>query len=279
MRELLGRKQKINLVSYIILILVACFVIGPILWGVLTSFKLEECAITYPPTFLPKPFTLENYEKILFHSPAPKYFSNSLILAISSTALSLVVALYAAYAISRFDFRGRSGVLFFILSMAFIPGITVLVPLYMLSRFLGLYDTYFNLILVYSAWQIPLVTWLVKGFVDNLPPSVEEAALLDGCSKWGVLVRITLPNIVSGMIAAALMVFIFVWNDFLIATALTSSTDMRNVQMGLRGYLADLGIFWSKFMVFTTLAILPPIILYALLHKEFVKGLAGGWGK
>ncbi len=268
------KKKGTNIVSYLILVLALSFVLIPILWALITSLKPEETILQYPPSFLPKKITLKNYTDILFKTTAPRAFLNSFILAIGGVVVTLFVALHAAYAASRFKSRLSNGVLFFILSMSFLPGITILVPLYLLSHKLGMHNTYFYLILVYCSFQVPQVTWFIRGFIDNVSPAMEEAALIDGCSKWGALYRIVLPNILGGMLASALIVFIFIWNDFIIASVLTISRDMRNVQMSLSLYHEDIGIFWGKFMAFNILSVLPPALIYMILHERFVKGLA-----
>lgn len=263
--------KKGNLLGYVFLIIAVCFVLAPILWAVATSFKVEAKAITYPPTFLPKPFTLENYKNVL-STNAPRFFLNSFILATATTILTIIASLLAGYSTSRFNFKGKKQILFFILAMGFVPGITILVPMYLLSHQLGLYDTYFMPILVYCGWGVPTATWLMKGFIGNISPAIEEAAYIDGCGKWGTLFRIIIPNIVLGTVATALVVFLYVWNDFIVNAALVSAGDMRNIQMGLQSYLLDTGISWGRFMAYTTLSILPPIILYLVLHEQFIKG-------
>jgi len=269
-----GKKfDSVNLLCYVFLIVMSFFVLAPFYWAVITSLKPEEFVLTFPPQFIPRVATLRNYYEVLFLTPAPRFFLNSFILGISTIVATIFIASHAAFSTSRYRYPGKNVFLFFILAMAFVPGITILVPLYLVSKTIRLHDTYFILILVYSAWMVPQITWLMKGFIDNLSPEVEEAALLDGCSRWSTLYRIVLPNISGGILAGAIIAFLYVWNDFLICTVLTISEDMRNIQMGLKQYQADLGVFWGRFMAYTVLAVLPVVILYVLLQRQFIKGL------
>jgi len=157
-----------------------------------------------------------------------------------------------------------------------IPGICILPALYVMSIQLDLYDTYLILVLVLAAWQIPIITWVMKGFFDSLPKEIEEAAMIDGCSRLQTFYRIVLPLCQPGLAASAILVFIFVWNDWLIASSLTISIGMRTVNVGLYNYVTDLGIQWGRFSAYTIFSIVPVIVLFLLLQSRFIEGLTAG---
>jgi len=157
--------------TYSILTLTCLFSILPILWAVSTSLKAPADIVRYPPNWIPSPISLEHYAQVLGGSHMPRYFANSLLVALATIALTLVVASHGGYAAARYEFPAKNLLLFLILATVMIPGIAVLVPLYMIMSQVGLHDTYWSLILIYSAWQVPTVLWLMRGFFESIPRS------------------------------------------------------------------------------------------------------------
>jgi ABC-type glycerol-3-phosphate transport system permease component len=276
-RVAIARRHWADIASYALLLGMSVFALVPIFWGFLTSIKRADEVIVYPPTLLPRAITLENYAEVLLRSPLPLFFRNSVVVAVAAIALSLAVAVPMAYAAVRFRFRMKNALMFLILSTAMIPGISVLVPLYLLAVESTLHDTLLVLVLVYAAWQVPQVVWLLRGFLETIPPEIEEAALTDGCSRLGALVRVVLPMCRPGLAAASIIVFVLVWNDWLIATTLTSSESLRLAQVGLYRITRDPhGISWGVFMAYTMLVLMPVLGAFALLQRRFIAALAGG---
>lgn len=252
------------------------FSITPLLWGLITSFKQSADIITYPPKWLPVPVTFEHYEAVLTKSNLVKYLGNSMMVATLTIAVSIFIGMHGAYAASRMNFRFKNFLVFFVLATSMVPGITILVPLYTVSTKIGLHDTYTALVLVYSAWQMPTVMWILRGFIDRIPPALEEAAMVDGCSRLSAFYRVILPALRPGMAAAAMLVFIFVWNDWLIANTLTISEPLRQVQVGLFRYMGDTGVDWGRFTAYAMLGTLPIIAAFVALERFFVAGLTAG---
>lgn len=255
------------------------FAVAPLLWALVTSLKTQDVIVTYPPAWLPNPVTLENYALVVNGSNMPRYFFNSLIVAGATIVISLVIAAHGGYAAARFTFPGKNVLLFIILATVMIPGIAVLVPLYLTASYIGLHDTYWVLILIYSAWQIPTVLWLMRGFFESVPSELDEAALIDGCTPLQAFYRVVLPLTQPGLAAAAILVFVNVWNEFLIALALTASDHMRLVTTGLYYYVTAFGVEWGKLMAAVVLAIVPGIVLFVPLQRRFVQGLIAGASK
>ncbi len=264
------------LASYAFLVAMAVFALAPLVWALLTSLKVKTQVLAYPPVWIPSPLTFENYGAVLFGSNMPRYLLNTFVVAVLAIAVALALASHTAYAASRFRFRGRETTLFIILSASMVPIISLLTPLYLVWTRIGLHDTYAGVSLAYAACQVPTAIWLIRGFVDAVPREVEEAAMLDGCGAWQCFYRIVLPIIQPGLAAAGILIFIYVWNDFLLATTLTISEEHRLIQVGLYRYLSDLGVEWGRFTAYTVLATLPIIVMFVAVQKRLLEGLVAG---
>lgn len=272
------KKQDIleGILKYVFLLFACAFVLVPIIWFLVTSLKTYSDVISYPPKWIPQPIVLYNYIKVALTPYVLRYFYNSIIVSFSTILVTIILASHIAYATSRIKFKYSNIILFGILATSMIPGICILPALYVMSIQLDLYDTYLILVLVLAAWQIPIITWVMKGFFDSLPKEIEEAAMIDGCSRLQTFYRIVLPLCQPGLAASAILVFIYVWNDWLIASSLTISIGMRTVNVGLYNYVTDLGIQWGRFSAYTMFSIVPVIVLFLLLQSRFIEGLTAG---
>jgi multiple sugar transport system permease protein len=266
-----------ELATYVPLTVGCALAVAPILWAVVTSLKTNLSIYVYPPQWLPNPLSLEHYT-LLFKMPSfARFFLNSIVLSLGTILLSLIAAAPAAYAAARLRFRCKEGILLTFLATSMIPGISILVPIYIVAIRSQLLNNYFFLILVYSAWMIPQSIWFIKAFIEVVPRDIEEAALLDGCSVIGAFCRIVLPLIQPGLAAVSILSFIFVWNDFLIGVMLTTREEMRTVQVGLVRFIQEpTGVSWGQFMAFGVLAIAPVLVAFFLLQKRFIEGLTSG---
>jgi multiple sugar transport system permease protein len=270
------REALITTATYGILVVASVVALGPILWGLATSLKTSPGVVAVPPQWIPTAFTLENYRLVLLNSSLPRCFLNSLFVATCGVVLTLGVACHAGYAAARFNFPGKNSILLLILATAMIPGISIMAPLYVVATKVGLHDTYWIQILIYSAWQVPSIIWLIRGFFESVPPDLEEAAMIDGCSRLRAFYQIVMPIAQPGLAAAAILVFVYIWNDFLIGVAFTISETMRPMQVGLYMFIRDVGIEWGRFMAYTVLGLVPILVLFAFLQKRFIQGLAAG---
>jgi ABC-type glycerol-3-phosphate transport system permease component len=271
------RRHLPDIAAYAFLIVMTIFSLGPVLWGLSTALKPPDQVIASPPVFLPATPTLENFKTVVFNTPFPRFFANSVLVAVGTILLALVVAVPMAYATVRFRFKWKNALMFVLLTTVMIPGISILVPLFVIAANIKLLDTYAGLILVYGAWQAPLLVLLLRGFLETIPPEIEEAAMIDGCSRVKALIRVVLPVCGPGIAAASILAFMFVWNDWLIATILTRSESMRLAQVGLVRYIDDpIGISWGHFMAYTMLVVLPVLMAFALFQRRFIAALSGG---
>jgi multiple sugar transport system permease protein len=253
------------------------FAVIPIVWAVLTSLKDQKEIALYPPTFLPHHFTLENYlHAVIFNGAFLQYLLNTALVVVAATLLCLLCSSHAAHAVARYKFRGSSVMMFAMFSTIMIPGVAVVIPLYMLSVKAGIYDTVFVLILVYSAWLTPTLVWLLRGFVLVIPVELEEAGRIDGYSRLGVFYRVTLPLLRPGLLAGAVLIFANIWNEFLLGYSLVQSETARVIQVGIYANLTEVGVQWGRLTAAAVSAMIPVLVVYAFLQKAFVQGLSAG---
>jgi multiple sugar transport system permease protein len=265
-----------KITTYILLVLWALFTVMPLYWLLSTTFKLPGEAIGYPPTFFPRKPTLSNFRILLFQSKFGfKSYLNSIVIATGATVVSTGAALLAGFGFSRFRFPLRNQLLVFILLLQMIPLLAVIIPLYKLYSLYGLYDTRIGLIVVYAVRTVSMNTWLLKGYFDTVPVEIEEAALIDGCSRLQAFLRVAFPIAAPGVAAAAIFAFFRSWNEFMIAMTLTSTVRPYTVE--LYRFLGEYGeVDWSLLGTASFIAIVPVLVLFSIFQKYFIIGLAGG---
>ena len=262
--------------AYAALGLVLIFALIPVFWGLSTSLKMPLDIHRVPPSWLPPTVTLQNYATAVFDARFARYLANTVFVVFASLILSTTLAMHAAWATVRFNFSGREGLLLLMWSTIMIPGIAVIVPLYTLSVDIGIHDTLWVLIIVYSAWLVPTLVWLLRGFIAAIPAELEEAARIDGCSRIGAFWRVSVPLLKPGLLAAGVLVFVMVWNEFLIGYSLTLSDENRMIQVGIYYFMTETGVEYGPLTAAAIAAIVPIVVLYALLQRAFVQGLTGG---
>lgn len=281
MRPLRRRLSTTRIISRIgAAVLLGCatlFSLVPILWALSTSLKSPREVAIYPPTLLPQSVTLENYYGAVFNNEAfLQYLLNTALIVMVATVLCLICSAHAAYAVARYRFRGSALLMMAMFSTIMIPGVAVVIPLYLLSVKTGIYDTIVVLIIVYSAWLTPTLVWLLRGFVIGIPVELEEAARIDGYSKLGAFYRITFPLLRSGLLAGSVLIFANIWNEFLLGYSLVQSDSARVVQVGIYANLTEVGVQWGRLTAAAITAMVPVVCVYAFLQKAFVQGLSAG---
>jgi multiple sugar transport system permease protein len=250
----------------------------PVMWMFLTSFKTEAEYFSYPPVFIPQDFSLRNYFNAMAFPPDGRGglqgLRDSLIIALSTTVASVVMGSLAAYSLSRFK-TGGENFSFWILSTRMMPPIAPALPLFLIFKQFKLLDTHLALIIANTIFNLPFVIWLLKGFFDDLPEQMEEAALLEGCSHWGAFWRIALPLVAPGVVAVSLFSFIFAWNEFMFALLLTRR-NVRTLTIIVPSLVGGHEILWGEIAAIGMVAILPCILLSLLLQRYLVRGLSMG---
>jgi len=255
-------------------IVVLIFFLTPIIWTILTSFKEESLIHSRTPILFFKP-TLFNYKDAIQNSYILKFFSNSLIISSVACLIAIGFGTLAAYSFSRFRMKRREDIAFWILSTRMLPPVASVIPIYLIASNLGLLDTYTILILLYAGFNIPYVVWIMRGFFSDIPREIEEAALVDGCSMFGVLRKIVLPLSVTGLVSTAIFIFVLSINEFIFALILTSIKS-KTVPVAIAALITDRGIQWGQMCASGTILLIPLIIFYAFIQKQLVRGLTFG---
>ena len=254
----------------------ALILVLPLLWVVTTSVRPITEVATSPPTVIPQTITFGAYVELWAEAPFFQYFLNSVIISSLTAALSLTFSISAAYAFSRFSFRGSTALLMLVVMSQMLPGSSILIPLFQVIRSLRLLDSHPGMVLIYTGFAIPFCTWLLNGYFRAIPEELEEAALIDGCSRPQLLFRIVLPLAAPAVIAVGVFAFLLSWNEFTFAFVFTKSHALT-IPVGLRS--AFLGQYVNKYdQLFAASLIfsLPPIVLFVSLQKYFVRGLTAG---
>jgi multiple sugar transport system permease protein len=263
-----------KLFVYLLLGIVLIVFMTPIYLILVSSLKPSPVMFSKPPVFIFTP-TLNHYYDLFTMRPFHMQILNSLIVAFGSTAFSLTVGTLAAYAISRIKSRWINDVAFWILSMRMFPPIAVVVPYYIIFKSLGLLDTPLALIIVYSTFNIPLTVWLMKGFFDEVPEALEEAAQVDGHGVVATFLRVTLPLTAPGLAVAAVFCFIFSWNEFLFALMLTGS-KAQTVTVAVMSFWSSDSVQWGRIMAGSFVVLIPGVIFVLTCQRWLVKGLTMG---
>lgn len=264
-----------SFLDYFILIIFIILFIFPIFWMMLTSFKTQSLAYSAIPVWIFEP-SFDNYSIVLFKSGFIYKLLNSLIVGAGSSFAVLVVGCSIAYPFVRFKIKGSNKILSWILSLRIIPPIVIILPIYIIFRTFNLLDKHIGLIIMHVFMNLPLVVWLMIGFFRDVPEEVEEAALVDGCSRFGVFTRVVLPLVAPGLVAAGLLSFIFSWNEFLFASVLSGSTRLATAPVGLFEYATPVSILWGRICAAGTVMIIPIAVIAILIQKYMVRGLTMG---
>lgn len=265
----------------VFLTLLLIFTVLPMAWMLITSLKTGFAAMQYPPQWWPSEPTLSNYTRLLDPSNSVgqdflRYFWNSLWVSAATTILAVIVAVPAAYAFSRFRFPGRTFLFFAVLLRNMFPAVIFLVPLFILMRLLGLVNTHGSLILTYLTFGLPLAIWLLKGFYDNIPIQLEQAARIDGATRFQAFLYIVMPLSTPGIIATSIYSFIGAWNEYIYAYTFLTRHDQMTLPVGIQRFFSENATDWPGLMAATFMMSVPVVVLFLVLQRYFVRALAEG---
>ncbi len=246
----------------------------PIIWLVMTALKQNIDILTFPPklTFVP---TLDNFGRVLGRGDFQLWFRNSLVVAFGTTAVSLLVGGLAAYGLSRYRFRGKATILGLTLGTRMIPPIILVVPMFFVVNQLGLHGSLFAVVLAHTTFNLPLVIWMMKTFIDDVPVELEEAAAIDGSSLISTIWRITLPLAAPGIAATTVLTTILSWNEYLFALVFTGG-GTRTLPVGIAGFMGDLVLDFGAVASAATIIMVPMIILGLLVQRHLIQGMSMG---
>lgn len=261
-----ARRDVLFWCGALIVLIVALF---PFLWGLRTSL-----AGRFDYHFVPRTWTLEHYRLLLARPEFLLYLRNSLLVSCGAIVITLVASLLGGYSLARFRFRGQSlGMVLMVLPL--LPPVAVLVPLVTYFNKLGLYNTLGAVVIANVVFNLPFTVWMLRNFIAATPVETEEAAMIDGCSRVGLLFRVAIPMAAPGLVAVAVFVFINSWNNYLYSFALTSSQQLRVLPQGILSFLGSWGTYWGGLTAAGMIALLPPTTLFFLFQKWFVAGVVG----
>lgn len=270
------RKILLKIGTVISFAVLLSFSLFPVYWLFLTSIKQKKDWIVSPAKFIFKP-TFEHWKSVLFSSDFVQYYKNSLIIVIGVVIVTLVVGIMAAYSLARGKYKFRENLSFFILSQKMMPAVAIALPVYIIASRLGALDHLETLIFINIAFNLPLAVWMLKGYIQGLSLSIEDSALVDGCSRIGAFIRIGIPQILPGIMSTILLTFIYTFNEFFFALIL-SGTNSRPVTVAVMGFLPTgvRGTMFGEAAVASILIMVPTLILAVFMQRYLVKGISLG---
>ncbi|GAK55108.1 putative transmembrane component of ABC transporter [Candidatus Vecturithrix granuli] len=264
--------------KYGVLLVVTGVMLFPIFWLVSTSFKNTVDIFAIPPIFIPATPTLDHYLNLFVEAQIIKYIQNSLFVAVSTTLLALVIGTLAAYALARFKlpYKLNERLSFWVLSTRMFPPIVSIIPLFAMMKFLHLVNTKFGLVIAYAAFNLPFVVWMMRGFFQEIPHELEEAAMVDGDSRMSAFLRIVLPIARPGLVATAIFTMIMSWNEFMFALILSQTRDAATLPIGIASRVTQYEILWGPMSAGGVIAVIPVLIFAFIVQRHLVRGMSFG---
>jgi multiple sugar transport system permease protein len=270
-----NKKVDKILTLYLPLAMLLSFTIFPIYWTINTAFKPEGDIVKRPLQYLPITPTVENFVTAWTNVGFATFFKNSLIVGISTVVVVLICSTLSGYALSRYQFKGKRSFMIILLCTQFIPRAMMIIPLFVIFKNLGLISNPLSLIITYTAIEIPFTTILMAGFISNVPKELEEAAVIDGCTKLQSLRFVVFPLLLPGIVATGVFTFIYTWNEFLIALMLTNQQSKFTLPVGLSTMMGEFSINYGALAAGSVIALIPAVILFAYAQKHLVNGMGG----
>jgi multiple sugar transport system permease protein len=269
----LRRPGTVLAMRYAAAIALTIFFVFPVYWLFIISFKTPDEIFAFPPVWYPESIQFANY-RVLFKDGDAETVWNSLILAGVSTVIAMVLGTMCAYSLVRFK-TGGENLAVWIISQRMMPPIAIAFPVFLLYVFFGWVDSFHGLIILYTAFSLPYVIWMMRGYIEDLPLELEESALVDGCTRWEVLWKVVFPMVRSGLFATAVFTFVFAWNDFLFALVLTR-TEVITYTVQVTHYFGGQSNFWAKIAAMSVLGTLPVFIAVTIMQRYLVRGISLG---
>lgn len=275
------KTKKIGRAVTVLLTVIVCiFALFPFVWMLSTSLKTNSEIYTAAPTFIPKEPTASGYVNMFMTETSTfdfkQWAANSVFVAFLTTAFSMIIAVLGGYGISRYRFKGRGALTYIVLTTQVLPGSLLMIPLYIIMSSLGLLDTKTGLMLAYVTFTVPFCTWMMKGFFDSIPLSLEEAAKVDGAGTLRCFFTVVLPLTVPGLVSTGLFAFINGWNEYLFASSFMQSYSNWTLPVGIASFKGQYATDWGTLMAGSVLITIPVVILFLCLQKHLVGGMTAG---
>jgi multiple sugar transport system permease protein len=265
-----------QVLTYVILAVFVMVALFPFYWMALTSFRTPKGVYVREAMLVPRNLTIENYQYIFRERPTLMWLRNSALVGLSSSLLSVLIGILAGYALVRLKFAGNRSIAKAILFTYLLPSSLLFIPLFILVHRLGLINNLWGVILTYQSFNVPFCTWLILGYFRSIPEELEDAALIDGCSKLGVLFRIVLPLAAPGVITSFIFGFTNSWNEFLYVVTLIQSRNLMTLPTGLGSYIMGDVFLWGPLMATALITTIPPIVLFMFVQRYVVSGMTLG---
>ncbi|MCJ7689551.1 MAG: carbohydrate ABC transporter permease [Clostridiaceae bacterium] len=273
----MNRENRLNkILRYSLMIMFFVFMTFPIIWILITSIKPVKEIVTLPITYIPNHPTLENYKNILKTTNFPVYFKNSMIVSSTSAIVTSIITVFAGYSLARFKFAGKKLTLLIFLATQMVPVVAIIIPIFLLFSKLKLINNLLGLVIIYTVLNIPFCTLMIKGFFEKIPYSLEEAAMIDGCSRVGALIRIILPVMKPGIIATFVFAFIGAWNELFFNTIFISREALKTLPTGINAFIGKYDINWGMMTAGSVIALIPIFIMFGIIQKYLVAGMTAG---
>ncbi|MFD4787198.1 carbohydrate ABC transporter permease [Streptomyces sp. NPDC058459] len=257
-------------------VVVAAMLFFPIYWMIITAFKSGTDILSVHPQWIPRRPTFDNFTSAVHRPQFIDAVRNSVIIVLATVAISLTVAFFAAIAVARFSFFGRKAFLLMLLIVQMIPLTAMIIPIYLLLNDAGQTNKLPGVVITYLTFVLPFAIWTLRGFIVNIPPELEEAAMVDGCTRVGALRRIIFPLVAPGLVATSIFAFIQAWNEYLLAYVLLSSPENRTLTVWLAAFTTRNGTAWGPLMAASTLTALPVVVFFVAIHRKIAAGLTAG---
>ncbi len=269
-RRFLGLSKVVYLTLHLLVM------IFPLYWIVITSLKPQKDIFSFPLKYWPERFTLDNYVNIFKISKFHVYIGNSLMIAIISAIIVLVIATLSAYVMARFTFRGHKQIMLAFFATQMLPGFVALAPLYLMMSSMNLINNRLSLVLMYTVILIPFSTIMLRGFFQRIPASLEEAAMIDGCSRWSALARIIIPVMLPGIASTFIFAFVQNWNELFLAVMFIDNDSLKTLPVAMNSFILKFDVDWGAMSAGAVLSIIPTILLFAFAQRFIVEGLTQG---
>jgi len=271
--RLMARGTPLVLLTAAVLIIFSGF---PFLWMISTALKESREIFVTPPTIFPRTISFENIARLFSETQALTYMRNSIVVSLSSVALTIAVSTPAAYGLTRFQFRGREKIAATVLFTYMFAPIMIIVPFYVMMRFFGLTNTHFGLILAYTAFCLPFGLWMLRTFFQSIPMDIEHAAMIDGASRFQTVLYVVLPLAMPGVVATSIFTFILTWNDYIFARILISADELKTLPVGIADLYNASVVDWGMIMAAGLLVLSPVLVVFFVIQKYMVAGLGAG---
>jgi multiple sugar transport system permease protein len=265
-----------SVLSYVALAIASVVVLFPVFWMLTTALRPASEVFNSPPNWFPTRIDFSGFVTAWSGTDLPQYLTNSLIVVSASTLIAVAFSAFAAYGLSRFEFRGKATFATFLLVTQMFPAVMLLVPYFQIISSVGLYNTYGALIITYVAFSIPFSTWMMWGYLGSIPKELDESAAIDGCTPFTAFIRIVLPLCRPGIIATAIYSFITGWNEYIYALAMIQSDNMKTLPIGITALASNDRLDYNALMATSIIAVIPMLIIFIFFQRHLVSGLSAG---